>query len=155
MQSNIGLSHAMQQATDRHRLCLFSLNDYLGLSAHPNVCSAMARSATTCGLGPRSSALVGGYTTAHRQLETAVAELKGTEECLLLPTGFASNLALPAALARTNTAIFSDELNHASLVDGARLAVSGRASSSVVHVYKHCNLQDLEQKMQQEASTGG
>lgn len=66
-----------QTTTDRHRLCLFSLNDYLGLSAHPDVCRAMAQAATTYGLGPRSSALVGGFTASHRQLETAMAQLKG------------------------------------------------------------------------------
>lgn len=89
---------------------------------------------------------------AHHNSSTAATT--GTEECLLLPTGFASNLALPTALGRTNTAIFSDELNHASLVDGARLAVSGRSSTSVVHVYRHGDVGDLERKMEQEAHTG-
>lgn len=78
---------------------------------------------------------------------------------MLLPTGFAANLALPYALARTNTAIFSDQLNHASVVDGIRMAVRGTSHasdkhSSVLHVYRHNDIADLEAKMQAEAAQG-
>jgi hypothetical protein len=73
--------------------------------------------------GPRSSALVGGYTTLHRDLERDIAQLKGAEAALLFPTGFAANLAAVTAVASSRDAvIFSDELNHASIVDGCRLA---------------------------------
>lgn len=82
-QTCASLRRTNQQTTGNHRLCLFSLNDYLGLSAHPDVCRAMAQAATTCGVGPRSSALVGGYTSSHRQLETAMAQLKGAAIALL------------------------------------------------------------------------
>ena len=74
-------------------------------------------------MGPRSSALVGGYTHAHRELEGALAELKGAEEALLFPTGYAANLAALSALGGDpDVTIFSDELNHASIIDGARCA---------------------------------
>ena len=73
--------------------------------------------------GPRSSAVVGGYTFLHEQLEEALADLKQTEDCLLFPTGFAANVAVVSALCSSNdVTIFSDELNHASIIDGARLA---------------------------------
>ncbi len=66
---------------------LFSSNDYLGLSSHPDVRRAAAEAASSYGMGPRSSAAVSGYTAQHRDLERALAELKGTQECLLLPSG--------------------------------------------------------------------
>ena len=76
-----------------------------------------------CSAGPRSSAVVGGYTFLHEELERRLARLKRTEECLLFPTGFAANMAVVSALCSSpDVTIFSDELNHASIVDGARLA---------------------------------
>ena len=131
--------------SDRHDLQtikLFSLNDYLGLSTHPRVRAAAAEAAQSCGNGPRSSALVGGYTCYHHDLETALAELKGTQESLLFPTGFAANLAVVSSLASGGDVdIFSDELNHASIVDGARL---GRRGGSNLHIYRHNDLDHLE-----------
>ena len=73
--------------------------------------------------GPRSSAVVGGYTFLHEELEAALAALKQTEDCLLFPTGFAANVAVVSALCSSaDVLIFSDDLNHASIIDGARLA---------------------------------
>ena len=77
---------------------LFSSNDYLGLSAHPSVRLAAADAALRLGAGPRSSALVCGYTHSHRALESAIARLKKTEECLLFPTGHAANVGVLPAL---------------------------------------------------------
>ncbi len=66
---------------------------------------------------------MGGYTFLHEELEQRLARLKSTEECLLFPTGFAANMAVVSALCSSpDVTIFSDELNHASIVDGARLA---------------------------------
>lgn len=77
--------------------------------------------------GPRSSAVVGGYTHLHSELEARLADLKGTEDCLLCPTGFAANLAVLTALCSdAGAAVFSDELNHASIIDGARLAARNK-----------------------------
>mmetsp|Transcript_33223 Transcript_33223/g.60048 ORF Transcript_33223/g.60048 Transcript_33223/m.60048 type:complete len:599 (-) Transcript_33223:73-1869(-) len=109
-------------------LTLFSLNDYLGLASHPNVSGAMALAARHAGLGPRSSALVGGYSHSHRQLEEGLALLKGTEDALLFPTGFAANTALLGSLTSLpDVVVFSDELNHASIVDGAVLSTRNRS----------------------------
>ena len=80
--------------------------------------------------GPRSSAVVGGHTHLHRALERGLAQLKGTEECMLCPTGFAANMAVITALCSdAEAAVFSDELNHASIIDGARLAARDKASA--------------------------
>lgn len=126
------------------RLTLFSTNDYLGLSAHPNVRHAAATAAASFGCGPRASALVSGYTHAHRALEEALAALKGVDEALLFPTGYAANMAVLGALAESDEcAIFSDALNHASIVDGARLAARG--AGAALHVYRHADLAHLDQ----------
>ncbi len=103
--------------------------------------------------GPRSSALVGGYTSWHRDLECALAQLKGTQDCLLFPTGFAANLAVASALCRGgNIVLLSDELNHASIVDGARL---GRRDGAKLLVYRHNDLAHLEELLTSECPPGG
>ncbi|KAG1666762.1 hypothetical protein FOA52_004598 [Chlamydomonas sp. UWO 241] len=148
-----GSSAASAAAAPRHgvsELTLFSTNDYLGLGSHPEVCAAAADAALRLGMGPRSSAVVGGTTTLHRELEEALADLKGTEDCLLFPTGFAANMAVVASLCESGGCdVFSDELNHASIVDGARLAMRGGGGASAgpnrLHVYRHNDMAHLEQ----------
>ncbi|KAH9574727.1 hypothetical protein CY35_01G074200 [Sphagnum magellanicum] len=135
-----------------HKLRLFSGNDYLGLSVHPAVRSAAAEAALEFGMGPRASALVCGYTYHHRLLESTIAELKSTEECLLCPSGFAANMAVMTAVTslapgtvkgqENVVAIFSDALNHASIIDGARVAQ--RQSNAEVYVYKHNDMAHLQ-----------
>lgn len=133
------------------RLVLFAANDYLGLSAHADVRAAAAAAAAAFGCGPRASALVSGYTHAHRALESELAALKGSEEALVLPTGYAANLAVLGALADSPAcAIFSDELNHASIVDGARLAARG--AGAALHVYRHCDLAHLAELLAASAA---
>ena len=131
-------------ANDVHhrRLRLFSSNDYLGLGTHPRVRAAAARAAEKHGSGPRSSPLVCGYTVAHRELEKGLALLKNTEECLLFPAGFAVNLGvLPSLADGKDCEIFSDRLNHASIVDGCRLA---SLKGTKVTVYEHNDVRHLE-----------
>jgi len=123
---------------------LFSGNDYLGLSTHPAVREAAIRSIESVGLGPRGSPLTCGYTTAHRRLETTLAELEGTEQALLFPTGYAANLAAISAVSDHDTEIFSDALNHASIIDGCRLA---RRQGATVTPYRHADPEDLEGKL--------
>jgi 8-amino-7-oxononanoate synthase len=121
---------------------LFSGNDYLGLSAHPAVREAVADEALRHGFGPRGSALICGYTDAHVLLEEELASLKNTESAVVTPTGFAANLSLLQALGGADVAVFSDALNHASIVDGCRLA--GR-SGALVKVYRHGSVSHLEE----------
>ncbi|MBI2571215.1 MAG: 8-amino-7-oxononanoate synthase [Candidatus Schekmanbacteria bacterium] len=124
---------------DGRRTTLFSSNDYLGLSGHPEVRAAAAEVALRLGCGPRGSALVCGYSDDHRALEEDLAGLVGSEAALVFPTGFAANSAVLASLGAFAPTIFSDELNHASLIEGCRL------SRARVRVYRHVDLNDLEE----------
>lgn len=125
-------------------LTLFSSNDYLGLSHHPKVRRAVAEAAENGGMGPRGSALVCGYTEAHAALERELAELKEAEEALLFPTGFAANMAVISSLAGPEVAIFSDALNHASIIDGCRLA---RRRGATLNVYPHADMAALADQL--------
>jgi 8-amino-7-oxononanoate synthase len=132
---------AVHVRVDGAPVTLFSGNDYLGLSAHPEVRRAASEAALAHGMGPRGSALICGYTGAHAALEGELARLKGTEAAVLTPTGFAANLSVLQALAGEDVAIFSDALNHASIVDGCRLA---RGSGALVQVYRHGDVAHLD-----------
>jgi 8-amino-7-oxononanoate synthase len=129
---------AVEVEVGGRRVRLFSSNDYLGLSRHPEVCEAAAAAARDRGMGPRAAPLVCGYTDEHEALEADLAALKGTESALLFPTGFMANLAALGALGGAETTVFSDELNHASIVDGCRL------SRARVEIYRHADAGHLE-----------
>jgi 8-amino-7-oxononanoate synthase len=125
-------------------VCLFSGNDYLGLSTHPAVRAAAIKAIQSVGMGPRGSPLTCGYTTSHERLEATLAELEGTERALLFPTGYAANLAAISSVADGGTEIFSDSLNHASIIDGCRLAAREGAK---ITVYAHGDANALEDKL--------
>ena len=115
----------------------FASNDYLGLSFHPAVCAAAQASLSNM-VGSGASRLVSGDDPALHQLEQKLAAWKGFEACLIVGSGMLANTGLVQALADRHTRLFSDKLNHASLVDGARL--SGAQS----HRYSHCDMRQLE-----------
>lgn len=100
----------------------FASNDYLGLSAHPALAAAAHEAIDRWGTGATASRLVVGSRPPHHDLEDALADWKGTEAALVFPTGYMANLGVLAALAGPGTRIVSDELNHASIIDGCRLA---------------------------------
>ena len=101
----------------------FAANDYLGLAGHPAVVAAAHEALDAWGLGAGASRLVVGHRTYHEELEEELAAWKGTEAALSLPTGYMANLGVLAALADgPEVLIVSDERNHASIVDGCRLA---------------------------------
>jgi len=126
---------------DGRRIVLFSSNDYLGLSSHPRVKEAAAATASRYGMGPRGASLICGYSEDHAALESDLAALTKSEEALVFPTGFAANLSVLTALSDSDTAIFSDERNHASIIDGCRLARGGGAR---VVVYRHADPDHLD-----------
>lgn len=130
---------------DGKPLSLFSSNDYLGLSAHPRVKAAIAAAAERYGTGPRGSALVCGYTDFHLELEDELSALKGAERTLLTPTGYAANMGTIAALGGRDCEIFSDALNHASIIDGIALA---RRKGAALSVYRHGDVEHLASLMQ-------
>jgi glycine C-acetyltransferase/8-amino-7-oxononanoate synthase len=120
---------------------LLCSNNYLGLADHPRVREAAADAAMRWGVGAGASRLVSGTMTIHRRLEERLAAFERTEAALLFGSGYLANIGVISALAglRPGSIVLSDELNHASIVDGCRLA---RAETQV---YDHCDLDHLEE----------
>jgi 8-amino-7-oxononanoate synthase len=117
----------------------FASNDYLGLSQHPGVGAAARAALDRFGTGTGASRLVVGARPIHAELERELAAWKGAEAALLFPTGYAANLGVLAALGRLgDVTVASDELNHASIIDGAKL------SRARVAIYPHGDLDALE-----------
>jgi 8-amino-7-oxononanoate synthase len=119
---------------DGRRVVAFASNDYLGLSAHPEVVAAGHDALRRWGAGAGASRLVSGSRPVHRELEAQLAGWKSTEAAVLFPTGYMANLGVLSALAGPDVLICSDALNHASIVDGCRLA---GALGAQVKVYHH------------------
>ena len=115
----------------------FASNDYLGLSAHPAVVAAARQALTRWGAGSGASRLVTGSRPIHSELERELAGWKGTEAAVCFPTGFAANLGVLSTLGGPGVRILSDELNHASIIDGCRL------SRSALAVYRHRDMGHL------------
>ena len=120
------------------RLLNFSSNNYLGLANHPEVVQAFAEYARQYGVGSGASRLINGHTEVHAELEETFARFKGAEACLTFSSGYLANLGILGTLGDPETTIFSDELNHASIVDGCRL------SRARVEVYRHADPGHLE-----------
>ncbi|WP_324691784.1 8-amino-7-oxononanoate synthase [Cobetia sp. D5] len=130
----------------------FTANDYLGLANHPALVEAGCRAAREFGVGSGSAHLVNGHQRAHHQLEARLAELTGRPRALLFSTGFMANLGVIDALASASREagrsleIFHDRLNHASLLDGARLASSGTTAVRSRR-FHHRDIEDLERQL--------
>ena len=122
---------------DGKPVILLCSNNYLGLADHPRVREAAAAAAMRWGVGAGASRLVSGSMTIHRRLEERLAAFKGREAALLFGSGYLANAGVIAALARPGDIVFSDELNHASIIDGCRL------SRAEVFVYDHCDTEHL------------
>jgi 8-amino-7-oxononanoate synthase len=124
---------------DGRTVTSFASNDYLGLATHPAVVAAAHDALDRWGTGSGSSRLVVGARPVHADLEVELASWKGAEAALLFPTGFAANTGLLTTLAdRPDVLVVSDELNHASIIDGARLAraqVAVARHADVGHVH--------------------
>lgn len=137
---------APRQIVDGRELLAFCSNDYLGLASHPLVIEALRAGATLYGAGSGASHLVSGHGRAHHVLEERLAEWMAPHleqaRALTLCTGYMANLAILTALGiDADAMIFSEELNHASLIDGARLAKAG------VTVYPHGDVDALEAQL--------
>jgi 8-amino-7-oxononanoate synthase len=116
----------------------FASNDYLGLTSHPAVVAAAHAALDRWGAGSGASRLVTGSRPVHHELEVALAEWKGAEAAVVLPTGFAANLSVLSVFGSGGVVVHSDELNHASIIDGCRLA---RAD---VRIVPHLDLDALD-----------
>jgi len=122
-----------------HQCVNFGSNDYLGLAGHRLLTAAASDAARRWGAGAGASRLLGGGCPLHGRLEERIASFKDTPRALLFNSGYAANTGAIPALAGQGDAIFSDEMNHASIIDGCRLA---RAQ---VHVYRHGDMGHLEE----------
>ena len=116
---------------------VFGTNNYLGLTHHPDVIKA-AQEASIYGTGSTGSRLTTGASFEARELENNISEFKNVESTLIFNTGYMTNLGVIYALTKENDVIFSDQLNHASIIDGTRI------SKAKVKVYKHKDTNDLE-----------
>jgi 8-amino-7-oxononanoate synthase len=133
---------------DGKPVLLLCSNNYLGLADHPKVREAAADAAMRWGVGAGASRLVSGTMTIHRRLEERLAEFEGSEGCVLFGSGYLANLGVIGALAGPGDTIFSDQLNHASIVDGCR------ASRAEVVVYRHLDSDHLERCLRRHGGEG-
>ncbi len=125
------------------RMLMLSSNNYLGLASHPALKRAAIAAAQQYGTGAGASRLIAGNLEVLTYLEARLAEFKGTQAALVFGSGYLANLGTISALAGPQDAVLSDELNHASLIDGCRLA---RAQ---VMVYRHCDMDHLNAMLTQ------
>ncbi len=130
-----------QITVDGQTVLNFCANNYLGLANHPRLREAAKNAIDTYGIGPGAVRTIAGTMTLHNQLETRLAQFKGVEAVVTLQSGFTANLATIPALVGRGDVIFSDRLNHASIIDGCRL------SRAQIVAYEHNNVADLRQKI--------
>src|SRR5437868_12170238 len=133
---------------DGKPVLLLCSNNYLGLADHPRVREAAADAAMRWGAGAGASRLVSGNMTIHRRLEEQLADFKRSEACVLFGSGYLANTGTIAALASEGDVVFSDALNHASIVDGCKLA------GARTFVYDHCDTDHLEWGLREAAGRG-
>jgi 8-amino-7-oxononanoate synthase len=140
-----GRQEAVIELDDR-TVINFGSNDYLGLAGHPRLAQAAIDTAESEGWGSGASPLIVGRSQTNSDLEQKLAEFEPTEAALVFNTGFAANMSTIAALVGPGDAIFSDELNHASIVDGCRL------SKAATHIYRHADVDHAEQLLREHGS---
>ena len=134
---------------DGKKVLNFCTNNYLGLANHPRMKAAAAQAIEEWGVGPAAVRSIAGTQGLHVELEQRLARFKGVEDALYVQSGFCANQAALAPLVGRNKAtgeqdvIFSDRLNHASIIDGARL------SGAKIVVYEHCDARDAEKQIQE------
>ena len=122
----------------------FSSNNYLGLANHDETVKAAKKSLDEYGIGPGAVRSIAGTMSLHNELEKKLAEFKKVEAAITFQSGFCANLAVIPALVGKGDTIISDELNHASIIDGCRL------SGAKVEVYKHGDMESLEEVLQSD-----
>ena len=134
-------------AEDGKEYVVFSSNNYLGLTHAPEVIEA-AKEANNYGTGSGGARLTTGGHFEAGILEKKLADFKHTEKALIFNTGYMTNLGVLYGLVKHKDVVFSDELNHASIIDGAKI------SKAMVKVYKHADMADLERLLQEDAAEG-
>jgi 8-amino-7-oxononanoate synthase len=134
---------------DGKPVLLLCSNNYLGLADHPRVREAAAEAAMRWGVGAGASRLISGTMTIHRRLEERLAAFHRRPACVLFGSGYLANAGAIGALAGRGDTVFSDELNHASIIDGCRL------SRAEVVVYRHGDMEHLEWLLRRHGARAG
>ena len=129
----------------RRVLCLCS-NNYLGLASDPRLAAAAIAAIAEAGVGAGASPLISGHMDAHAALERDIAAWQGCEAALVFGSGYHANIGVLAALLRAGDEVFSDALNHASLIDGCRL------SGATIRVYRHLDTDDLARQLERSSA---
>lgn len=128
---------------DGKRVLNLCSNNYLGLANHPRIVQAAKEAVDKMGVGPGAVRTIAGTMNLHVELDNRLAKFKGVESAITLQSGFTANLAVIPALVGKQDVIFSDELNHASIIDGSRL------SGAKIIRYKHIDPEDLEVQLKE------
>ena len=131
---------------DGRKVLNFCSNNYLGLANHPKLVSAAKKAVDEMGIGPAAVRTIAGTMTLHLELEKRLAAFKGVEAAITFQSGFTANLATIPALVGKEDVIFSDRLNHASIIDGCRL------SGGKIIPYEHCDATSLEAVIKENLS---
>jgi glycine C-acetyltransferase len=130
------------------RLVNLSSNDYLGLTTHPRLVDAAIEGARRWGVGTGAVRTIAGTQAIHQQFEARLAAFKRTEAALVFQSGYTVNVGVLSSMLEEGDVVISDKLNHASIVDGIRLAKAERI------LYEHCDLDDAERALTQARNTG-
>ena len=142
----IGSPQGAWLVVDGKRVLNFCSNNYLGLANHPDIVAAAKKAADEMGVGPGAVRSIAGTMTLHVELEKRLAAFKGVEAAITFQSGFAANLATIPALVGKEDVIFSDKLNHASIIDGCRL------SGGKIIAYEHNDPASLEEQIKANLS---
>ncbi len=132
---------------DGRRVLNFCSNNYLGLANHPRLVEAAREAVMRYGVGPAAVRSIAGTTDMHLELERRLAKFKGAQATVTFQSGFTANLGAIAALVGNEDVIFSDELNHASIIDGCRL------SGAKVVRYAHAQVDDLQRVLKEQRTS--
>ena len=142
----IGSPQGAWLVVDGKQVLNFCSNNYLGLANHPYLVAAAKKAADEMGVGPAAVRTIAGTTSLHLELEKRLAAFKGVEAAITFQSGFTANLATIPALVGKEDGIFSDRLNHASIIDGCRL------SGAKIIPYEHCDVASLETVIKENLS---
>ena len=142
----IGSPQGAWLVVDGKKVLNFCSNNYLGLANHPSLVAAAKKAVDELGVGPAAVRTIAGTMTLHLELEKRLVGFKGVEAAITFQSGFAANLATIPALVGKEDVIFSDRLNHASIIDGCRL------SGGKIIPYDHCDVTSLEAVIKENLS---
>src|SRR6202022_1405875 len=137
----LGSAQDTEVIVDGKRVLNLSSNNYLGLTTHPRLKAAMIEASEAYGAGSGAVRTIAGTLTVHGELQRRLAEFKHTEASLVFQSGFTANLGVLQSLVKESDVLISEDLNHASIIDGIRLSKAERS------IFKHRDLDDLERHL--------